>query len=826
MAPSFSRRKTIPLLLAAAVCVLAVSLLGSSHQVSAQSAVGSGGDLGPGDSDGGGGGGTNTNNGHGWFRFSSSGAGPRDFKDDSSWSSVSRTCRNLNTEYVIVYIIARSDGNPYNAMGFNYKNEYASYSGYRSGGNWLSPTNARAAFNTISAPPGYTFGSNVSWFCYTEGGYEFRAGTYIVTNPADLDTGRRGAAGRTITARPGQTVYWRSNVDNTGNRAGSFRASIGTRYNDAAYFYRPFSDRHSLAAGATFLSEVRSYRIPSNAPHGALYCQNYRLDTTSQSNGNDLYTAGACARVEAQWSITGTSTADRATAAPGQTITWRHIVRNVGPSNTTLPITSWLNRAGFSSGNGTGNTANTPAGRPVGEFRNSTATYIVRASDAGRTLCQSIAWRPTANSNSAERSSAASCVNIPFSYSLVPRVAPLNDVAEPGSELTVRSYVRNNGPTQSQPVQWQLTRVDLSPGQSIPGGGNSGSNPCAFFGGNCQRVEGGDNHTFQLNETALPPAGYNLTVGDIPVGSKICFAMSVQPRAHNSGEWRHSNLECTVVGKKPKVHVFGGDVASRGRVLTSTTVKGGTTYGSWVEYGALVRETLSGFSSGAGLAVPDTPASDLNLLTFTNNNASLGNFTSSTYWARPLALTSDRFRLSSGGSGSLPGGDMGGWSSGTYQAGNVTLPGGTIPAGRSIVIVSTGTVTINSNITYNSGAINRINDIPQVVIVANNINIAGGVEQVDAWLLAPTGNINTCSDVAPTAALTSNICNRKLTINGPVVADKLHLRRTAGSGTGDQSADPAEVINLRADAYIWAYLRAGGPGKAQTVLTTEKAPRY
>jgi len=98
------------------------------------------------------------------------------------------------------------------------------------------------------------------------------------------------------------------------------------------------------------------------------------------------------------------------------------------------------------------------------------------------------------------------------------------------------------------------------------------------------------------------------------------------------------------------------------------------------------------------------------------------------------------------------------------------------------------------------------------------------VKQIDAWLIAKSG-LNTCSDVV--GNLSSTLCNNQLTVNGPVMAGQLYLRRTAGSGTGqDHSGDPAEIFNLRPDAYMWASMRAtGGGNRAQTVYTTELPPR-
>jgi hypothetical protein len=114
------------------------------------------------------------------------------------------------------------------------------------------------------------------------------------------------------------------------------------------------------------------------------------------------------------------------------------------------------------------------------------------------------------------------------------------------------------------------------------------------------------------------------------------------------------------------------------------------------------------------------------------------------------------------------------------------------------------------------------------VIIAKDIGIVSTVKNVDAWLLTTLagGAINTCSDVPLNAALNSNKCKDVLTVNGPVVTQHLHLRRTAGSDSVAAAGSPAEVFNLRPDAYMWAYARASQAGKAQTVYSVELPPRF
>jgi hypothetical protein len=293
-----------------------------------------------------------------------------------------------------------------------------------------------------------------------------------------------------------------------------------------------------------------------------------------------------------------------------------------------------------------------------------------------------------------------------------------------------------------------------------------------------------------------------------------------------------------MVSKQPKIQVWGGDLRTRGQIRTGVTAAAAKTFGSWVEYGGFAVGTNSGFASGSGLNNgSDSPVqADWSKLSFANVNPAGGNsFGNFTLPALP-AITSQFI----GAAGGAPSSDLGSLASGVYNAGpgnfvidNVSNIGQSLDGtGKSIIIVSTGTVTIKKNITYSApgpgGTFSNTRELPQVVIIARNINIENSATQVDAWLLTTgDGSVNTCSDIQPvTSALHSGVCDAPLTVNGPVATQHLYLRRTAGSNTVATAGSPAEVFNLRADAYVWAYARAGQVGKAQTVYSVELPPRF
>ena len=155
-----------------------------------------------------------------------------------------------------------------------------------------------------------------------------------------------------------------------------------------------------------------------------------------------------------------------------------------------------------------------------------------------------------------------------------------------------------------------------------------------------------------------------------------------------------------------------------------------------------------------------------------------------------------------------------------------------MPAGKWVVInAPNATVRITSSLHYTSAALTSVQSIPQLIIIAQNIVIQDNVDTVDAWLLAKgtgaNGTLTTCdASITEPTQLTASVCSTKLTINGPVIANHVNLYRTAGSGTGTASGDPAEVFNLRPDAYMWASNFSGLESKARTVYQTELPPRF
>lgn len=300
-----------------------------------------------------------------------------------------------------------------------------------------------------------------------------------------------------------------------------------------------------------------------------------------------------------------------------------------------------------------------------------------------------------------------------------------------------------------------------------------------------------------------------------------------------SRTWRHA-VDCLVVGKRPKVQILGSDLRVRGKTVTKVTrhTAGGNSlfFGSWVEYAALTKDTDDAPASGAGYrngtASSEAARSEWSKLTFANTPDYGG------YSTLPSApAIADYYKQQTEGKSPL----AGSLASGVFRNnGPVTIVESTGLTGTTI-LYSEGTVTIAGNIRYKDDGYTSVDDIPQVIIVAENIKINSNVTNIDAWLIAygdnsdtSKGNIDTCADGPVLGPLpltrTSTTCKEPLEVNGPVVANGLYLNRTGPENSSP--ADPAEKFRLRPDAYIWAQARQRSTGAARTVDIVELPPRF
>ena len=424
-------------------------------------------------------------------------------------------------------------------------------------------------------------------------------------------------------------------------------------------------------------------------------------------------------------------------------------------------------------------------------------------------------------------------------YDLIPGVTlGGQNTVDPGASVPISAPVTNTSPSaypEAETTTRRLTKFiyDSVPTDTIARTNNA--EPCASFGGAIQ-CSPYDNQVVHLGNSSNPASfGYN-TIDD-DVGKYICFVNSVSPPRdayRRPPTWSHSAMKCVFVAKRPKVHILGSDLRVTGLNKTigasiSENI-GGKTYGSWIEYGAFSVGPNSLAGSGSSFREGTTSGSNSwSQLTFSNTTSPKGNYGTGSL---PVTTTvSDFDNLES--TGNLGSSDISETPSGVYNVGDISINGNIKRPGKSIIIRSSGTVTINKDIIVDDGIqYNSPDDISQVVIVANNIVINRDVSRIDAWLLTRNGGlVNTCKEVGPVTSsgtaqpLVVSSCPAPLQVNGAVITDKLYLRRTGGA---DANTHPvaAEVFNFRASSYMWAYNFVNKQDRAQTTYVKELPPRF
>lgn len=444
----------------------------------------------------------------------------------------------------------------------------------------------------------YTCGgenTGTMWF-NRQGGAYFTDTVSVGYNETTVPVGLRGSVwpcGNYM----GNSGVWAVNVAPSGGNAWRLTGLSGTT------LYRGSFQNNSWAwttQGGTINATLNLAGIPvNNSQNPVSHSLTVDIYRCYSSNGTGV--TGSCYPTPVPitvvrqgrpitWNVapSTTITSPASVNAPNQTITWQHRITNSGDT-TNQTITYRSQNQGY-LGTGVTNTW-TASNIANGATRQSNSTRLITQDDVGNTLCRLTTVSPRSSSNSASLPSSTACRAIPYNYNLIPSITNLaaSTVIESDSKtVDVIGRVSNDGPTKSRTnVQWQLTQLRYAPGvTSIPQiTGGAGGNPCSFFTGEaaCAPINSGTvaaGYSFPGSAT-YPSEGQ---LNNEPAGTKICYAMSVRPYNQSTGDWRHSQLYCLIVGKKPKVQVWGGDVSvgksrsgvpynTSANVITSLTTK-------------------------------------------------------------------------------------------------------------------------------------------------------------------------------------------------------------------------------------------------------------
>ncbi len=455
-----------------------------------------------------------------------------------------------------------------------------------------------------------------------------------------------------------------------------------------------------------------------------------------------------------------------------------------------------------------------------------------------------------------------------YSYNITPSSSVGVSRAFPGITVQFDGNLTNGGGSSSvttnsqRPTYYSYLHMTYPKNAPVPGGivtiGAGGGIDCSNYAGlsgaagSCQAGGGGSlPNGINANQTVSSSSGNfardPITVpANAQIGSRVCSVIVVSPASADVpgsiiNNARASAPVCiTVVAPpiSPEVQIWGYDARVGQKVSTSLLIQAPGMTGSWSEYGVLSGSNNSNFASGRGL---DGPVSNFTQgswsnFTFANSNVTDANCSTSHFGcygtvSYPSQLVSAlRARCTS-------------WNNGT-AASPYPVAGGNYSSTQFICV--NGTASIGADITTSDAPTSNPTGLPQVVIIADNIIIDPGVRNVNAWLIAgttaTTGNISTCSTMKTGSGASTNYfpnfnavtlgnipgalgCPTPLMVTGPVVANKLYLFRTTDSG---KVGNPAEIFNLRADAFLWAYGGGGTSGTpyAQTTSIQELPPRF
>ena len=479
------------------------------------------------------------------------------------------------------------------------------------------------------------------------------------------------------------------------------------------------------------------------------------------------------------------------------------------------------------------------------------------------------------------------------------------------SNQSYATLVRNS---RSVLVVYYPDKVAKKNGGTINGGIDD--NICSRYfnyGGNDDSYCGiVDNGKKDLNP-GVTPESKPFLIQDLPAGSEICVASAAFPASSGSddnwnnlnydGKWRVSDSKCYKIAKRPSIQAWGGNVYSGGAINSPRAVKrnlagktgynltadqGTFVFGSWGDSGVIARGQVGGFASGGtlgyasnngngdsealspnpftsnALSIPSPGGSTKDnfcfqsVLTFANSGCASG-------WTdgagekdategvavdleaiKSLAQGSDKVLETNSvyiesGLSSVDGQDDG------YimyrSSDNMTLTGGNLAKGTFKIVSAKNNVNITGDIRILDGeTFETFRQVPKAVIYADNaITIGCNVTHLDALLVAD--KVITCGDEInpdgnPTRQINETINRRnnsnQLRVNGAIVAGKLYANRTYGAATGTNSMVPAEIIDFDPTLYLWGGMAGSGAGNddnningnMEITYLKELAPRY
>lgn len=533
------------------------------------------------------------------------------------------------------------------------------------------------------------------------------------------------------------------------------------------------------------------------------------------------------------------TTLSNATPRPGDVITFRNYVANLGPG--AAPSVRWAAHNPLTGGDvatGGPNAYNDGQERLV-----HTENYTVPVGTApGTRICRSTWATPNTAAGGTDVGDSV-CATVRFDFDLQAGVTlEINDgattggFAEVGDKVEFIYTVRNNGSTVSQNANCAIYGRDTAGYRALPGTPDTSSTPGFVAPATgCPRTFPRNSNTTIVTETiaAVPDASVNRT---------LCRSLVISPASASGGS--DSAIACVAIANKPYMRVYGGDVsAGNGQAGSSGTCstngqaaivgwnRGSTQAyaGAGVQFGAYALNQIFDFATAQGNAAGAPAGSGLAFANTAPSGSLFGGSFGSVpcitdYYAKRTTVattaTSSPINLASLPEGSYTVGS---------GAGSTTVISGTFPGSKKVVVYVNGNVLITGDIRYpgnwNSGT------TPYFQLIASgDIYISRDVRQLDGTYIAQRngssgGIIYTCANpglpavaINPGGGATYSGCSNQLIVNGSFVAYQVQflrsygtLRQSNAAERGVSSSHAGEIFN-----YSPAQWMALPPGTTTT----------
>jgi hypothetical protein len=537
---------------------------------------------------------------------------------------------------------------------------------------------------------------------------------------------------------------------------------------------------------------------------------------------------------DVSFNMDGHTTLSNATPKPGDVITFRNYVKNLGPG--TAPSVRWtaynttpVTDVALASGGPN-------AYADDQEINVHNENYTVPAGTAPNTrICRQISFTPDTAAGGSGRGTEV-CAVVRYDFGLTPNInivinggTTTGNFAEVGDQVDFVYAVNNTGTTVSMSTDCAIDGRDYGGYHAVPAPVDTTSDAGYVAPGTgCPR-------TFPLNSNTTIATE---TIGSVPAGSAnktLCRALAVTP-ATPAGAARSVEV-CVSIANKPYVRVYGGDVsAGNGFATTPDTCttnpqgavvgwnnEGPSFSGAGAQFATYAMKQIFDFATALGNTGGAQAGSGL---AFANKTPSGGTF-GGTFGALPCA--SNFFATKGTTTPAASPINVGGLATNTYTgtapAGQAVQIGGNLGGSQKVVVYVDGDVLITGDIKF-PGSWTTANPPYFQLIVRGNIYISQNVKQLDGIYSAQPngaagGIIYTCANtglpataVAPAGGGAFTSCKNQLIVNGSFVARQVQflrvngtLRQSAANEPGNATSHAAEIFNY--SPALWMTMPPG-----------------